>query len=334
MKEPIVEHYREHYPMTFYSQSLTTILNSFREFSSENDPLSCLESIPICIVKLHYYQVLKSTQFFLVITGMVILILTIVVLLIANTKVKLLFSTLTTLVFISTFIIENYIKVFKSDLQYIDIKIRSRKYYIQRKISNQNSSEIASLFNSLKERDGIYNFEIDNQATKGFSEAYFLHHLNQWFAFPWRILEHCRFEDDRGYTPTADFILINDDLKLGIDIEIDEPYSFVESMPIHLAEDPKYIYRDKFFLSLGYIVIRFAEYQIATYPHYCCAHIVKVLNQFLDQDTRILQPDLIEIESLTPQQWRVKTWTCSESQKMADNKVRDLYLEPVRLFNS
>ena len=189
------------------------------------------------------------------------------------------------------------------------------------------------MLNTLDKRDSIYDFKINNDAEKGFSEAYFLNYLNQWFLSPWRIIEHCQFEDEQGYTPTADFILINDDLKLAVDLEIDEPYSFKGSLPIHLVEDPKYIYRDKFFLKLGYIVIRFAEYQIAKHPDYCCFHIARVLNQFMDQDTKIALPNSINIEPLTPQEWKVKTWTQRESQIMADNQIRDAYLEPVKAFN-
>ena len=116
-------------------------------------------------------------------------------------------------------------------------------------------------------------------------------------------------------------------------MEIDEPYTLKESMPIHLVEDRKYIIRDKFFLRLGYIVIRFAEYQIAKYPDYCCLHIVRVLNQFLDRDMKISFPPSTEIKPLKPQDWRVKAWTQRESQIMATNKIRDRYLEPVKAFN-
>ena len=104
-------------------------------------------------------------------------------------------------------------------------------------------------------------------------------------------------------------------------------------MPIHLVEDRKYIIRDKFFLRLGYIVIRFAEYQIAKYPDYCCLHIVRVLNQFLDRDLKLSVPHATEIQPLKSQDWKVKTWTQRESQIMAANKIRDRYLEPVKAFN-
>ena len=155
-----------------------------------------------------------------------------------------------------------------------------------------------------------------NLPIKDYQRAYFLSYLSKWYVYPWRILEHCQFEEN-NYTPTADFILIYDDLKLGIDLEIDEPYTLKESLPIHLVEDEKYIYRDKFFLNLGYIVIRFAEYQIALYPDYCCLHIARTVNQFLDQDLKITIPDSTNITPLKPEEWRVKTWTQQESKIMA-----------------
>jgi hypothetical protein len=80
-------------------------------------------------------------------------------------------------------------------------------------------------------------------------------------------------------------------------------------------------------------VIRFAEYQIAMHPDYCCLHIARVLNQFLDRDTKIALPNSTNIEPLTSQEWKVKTWTKRESQIMADNHIRHTYLEPVKAFN-
>ena len=56
-------------------------------------------------------------------------------------------------------------------------------------------------------------------------------------------------------------------------------------------------------------MIRFAEYQIAKYPDYCCLHIVRVLNQFLDRDMKIGIPHETEIQPLKPQDWKVKTWS-------------------------
>lgn len=228
---------------------------------------------------------------------------------------------------------QKYKTKLKKELIIIEAKLLSRQYFIQPKSSTKTHLSATSLLlDSLAERESIYNFQLDDSANKGLSESYYLSYLQKWFADPWRIIEHCQFQGER-YTPTADFILINDNLKLAIDLEIDEPYTLKEATPIHLVEDRKYITRDQFFLGLGYIVIRFAEYQIAQYPDYCCLHIVRVLNQFLDRDLKINLPHSTKIKPLQPQDWRVKTWTQKESQIMAANKIRDRYLEPVKAFN-
>ena len=274
-------------------------------------------------------------QFYLGSIAVIFFVFSITISLVFSHPVEIYLFILNILFFLSYFSLQIYEQNLKNNLRQIDQKIISRKYFIKQLENKTNNSKSKTVFllNTLDKRDSIYDFNINNDAEKGFSEAYFLSYLNKWFVYPWRIIEHCQFEDEQGYTPTADFILINDDLKLAVDLEIDEPYSFKESLPIHVVEDPKYIYRDKFFLKLGYIVIRFAEYQIAKHPDYCCLHIARVLNQFLDKDTKIALPSSINIKPLTPQEWKVKTWTQRESQIMADNQIRDAYLEPVKAFN-
>jgi hypothetical protein len=334
MEELIVEQHREYYPMTFYPECLTEILDRFKKPQLNNNHTFCLEPISICIPKIHYYGQLKLIQFYLGSITVIIFVFSITVSLLFSYTVGIFIFLFNILFFISYLIVQIYEQNLKKDLRQIEQKITSRKYFIKQLKNNTNNSKSNTVFllNTLDKRDSIYDFNINDDAEKGFSEAYFLSYLNKWFPYPWRIIEHCQFEDEQGYTPTADFILINDDLKLAVDLEIDEPYSFKESLPIHLVEDPKYIYRDKFFLKLGYIVIRFAEYQIAKHPDYCCLHIARVLNQFLDRDTKIALPNSINIEPLTPQEWKVKTWTQRESQIMADNHIRDTYLEPVHAF--
>ncbi|MEL6439166.1 MAG: hypothetical protein AAFQ80_07950 [Cyanobacteria bacterium J06621_8] len=180
-------------------------------------------------------------------------------------------------------------------------------------------------------REGIYSF-VYNRAKEGITESYFLSYLDIWLGHlpSWRVLQHCQFQDEYCYT--ADFTLINDDLKLGVNLEIDEPYTLKDRTPIHLFEDRKYAFRDNFFLSLGFIVIRFAEYQIVKYPDNCCLYIVKILNQFLDPNYEIPIPSTAQIFSITNCQWQVKSWNRRESEVSAMNNVRELYLKPSGLI--
>lgn len=333
MEKPIVEQCREYYPMTFYPESLSKILTRVNGVREQNNSSFYLEPIPLIIKQIHYYNEIGLRQFFLgSLTGF-LLVLAIISMLLLNKATAIAFLICSSIIFLSYCSLQTYKNNLRKELVVIDQKLSSRQYIIKAKSSKNTQAKLFNLLvNSLAARENIYNFKIDDSANKGLSESYFLSYLQKWFDYPWRIIEHCQFQGER-YTPTADFILINDDLKLGIDLEIDEPYTLKESMPIHLVEDRKYIIRDKFFLGLGYIVIRFAEYQIAQYPDYCCLHIVRVLNQFLDRELKISIPQATDIQPLKPQDWRIKTWTQRESQIMAANKIRDRYLEPVKAFN-
>ena len=349
MEKPIVEQCREYYPMTFYSDSLSEILTRVNRVQEQKNSAFCLEPIPLIIKQIHYYNEIGLSQFFFGSLTIFLLLVVIINILLSNRTISLAFLIFSLLGFLCSCSLKIYKNNLRKELVVIDQKLSSRQYTIKNDFSNNTKIKLSSLLlNSLAARENIYNFKIDDSANKGLSESYFLSYLQKWFDqrseitpsfyggvisdYPWRIIEHCQFKGER-YTPTADFILINDDLKLGIDLEIDEPYTLKESMPIHLVEDRKYIIRDKFFLRLGYIVIRFAEYQIAKYPDYCCLHIVRVLNQFLDRDMKLSVPPSTEIQPLKSQDWRVKAWTQRESQIMATNKIRDRYLEPVKAFN-
>lgn len=333
MEKLIVEQCRESYPMTFYSDSLSKILAKFNGIEKHNNFTFKLEPIPLTIKQIHYYNEISLMQFCCGGLTIFLLAVTIIIILLFNQSIAIAFLLFTSIGFLGYCSLQRYKSNLRKELINIEQRLLNRQYIIEDKSSINTKIKLSNLLlDSLAERENIYNFKIDDSANKGLSESYFLSYLQKWFDYPWRIIEHCQFQGER-YTPTADFILINDNLKLGIDLEIDEPYTLKESMPIHLVEDRKYIIRDKFFLRLGYIVIRFAEYQIAKYPDYCCLHIVRVLNQFLDRDMKISIPHETEIQPLKPQDWKVKTWTQRESQIMAANKIRDRYLEPVKAFN-
>ena len=62
MEELIVEQHREYYPMTFYPECLTEILDQFKKPQLKNNPTFCLEPISICIPKIHYYGTVKLIQ--------------------------------------------------------------------------------------------------------------------------------------------------------------------------------------------------------------------------------------------------------------------------------
>ncbi|MEY2832688.1 MAG: hypothetical protein RLZZ574_1946 [Cyanobacteriota bacterium] len=324
-----VEQNRNFYPMTFYPESLTIISKQLNPELSNNKFI--LETLPITIRDIHYINELKLRRFQIGLLSLIALIISLAIYYITRNLIVLSIIFTSLLGFLGYLSLENKINKIKNQLLELDRKIINREYNLKFSFIPQNPSHL--LINSLATRESIYDFEIDESAKKGIAEAYFLTYLKKWFQYPWRILEHCKFGAER-YTPTADFILINNDFNLGLDIEIDEPYTLKELQPIHLVENRQYIVRDKFFLELGCIVVRFAEYQIAKYPDYCCLHIARILNQYLESSIKISIPDSTEIVPLKPEQWKVKSWTFREAQIMANDKVRDQYLEAVKNFNS
>ena len=114
----------------------------------------------------------------------------------------------------------------------------------------------------------------------GVSEAYFYEFLNHYF--PGMIHRNLALGDPikqhkRPYEP--DFVYIDKNSNLYIDIEIDEPYFYDaqtrQLKPCHI-QDQK---RDEFFLGAGWVVIRFSEYQIVSQPTSCCKLIAGVIAQ-------------------------------------------------------
>jgi hypothetical protein len=114
------------------------------------------------------------------------------------------------------------------------------------------------------------------------------------------------------YTP--DFTLICPKTGLHIDIEIDEPYSIKEKLPIHFIDcgDEK---RDNFFLDHNWCVIRFSEFQIIKNPDDCLQTIKSVYNSLLT-----MKPTYTT--ELVPE----RRWTYEDSYILQSKKYREGYL--------
>ncbi|PSB14133.1 hypothetical protein C7B65_26755 [Phormidesmis priestleyi ULC007] len=102
-----------------------------------------------------------------------------------------------------------------------------------------------------------------------------------------------------SYTFTPDVILHIPSLNLWIDIEVDEPWFLSDSgqkEPIHyIGKDD---YRDQQFYDARWIVIRFAEEQIAKQPASCAKEVAKLLSLFNVDASQLFQttPDLKPVE--------------------------------------
>ena len=124
----------------------------------------------------------------------------------------------------------------------------------------------------------------------------------------------------RPYEPDIALVYSENGLNVRIDIEIDEPYAAITNKPTH------YIgcgdeFRDMNLNDLGWIVIRFSEKQVHQQTMQCIrciARIIKSINQSFEisseiENAGILRPD--------------KRWTMLDAQKMANDKVREGYLQ-------
>ncbi|NJL99936.1 MAG: UvrD-helicase domain-containing protein [Synechococcaceae cyanobacterium SM2_3_2] len=166
-----------------------------------------------------------------------------------------------------------------------------------------------------------------NQSTapSGLSEGFFLTFLDKYF--PNQIRSHLQVKHptiaDRYYSP--DFAFVDEQRRLLIDIEIDEPYAFDTQRVTHQqGADQK---RDNHFLSLGWVVVRFSEDQIITAPDSCCKALAIVVTD-ITGDKKILAP----FESV-PNLSQEPQWTLETGNQLLIGKSREQYRAKLSKFH-
>ena len=159
-------------------------------------------------------------------------------------------------------------------------------------------------------------------ARRGFSEANFQNYLQDIFnGYDLLILGDCNIlpvEDNRPFEPDI-AIICKKHPSIRIDIEIDEPYAAFTRKPIHYVgcgDD----FRDALLNNIGWIVIRFTEYQVFYNPKECAALIAQVLHYI--QPSMTLPIDFLSCS--TPKE--VERWTEIEAKVMASENIREKYL--------
>lgn len=192
---------------------------------------------------------------------------------------------------------------------------RSNLIQYNKMISSILSNTNIRIYRELKKKESLLlTFDAkksDRDTLKGRHENFFYNYLIKQFGD--KILNDLEFELPNGNAFVPDFAYVDKKTGLCIDIEIDEPYTIDddEKIPIHYsgADD----YRNKFFASKGWFVVRFAEIQIARYPKYCCDYIENIISYItegIDIPTFILNVD---------------TWNYSDSILMIKDNFRDNY---------
>ncbi|NUQ26594.1 MAG: hypothetical protein HUU34_21825 [Saprospiraceae bacterium] len=116
----------------------------------------------------------------------------------------------------------------------------------------------------------------------------------------------------KSYFP--DFVYICNKTGLHIDIEIDEPYSMIDKIPIHFIDSSDFE-RNEFFLNQNWSVIRFSELQVVKQPDECINLISNYVNSI------IMKQQLFEHELNQDSRW-----TYEQALVMANKNYRNEYL--------
>jgi hypothetical protein len=160
-------------------------------------------------------------------------------------------------------------------------------------------------------------------AQEGATESFFLSHLRELlpslctvqgvpFAIPGSKLRY-----------SCDFIAVHPETGIAADIEIDEPYVGTNNhygKPHHCFDCNRDNNRNQFFIQGNWIVIRFAEEQIALQPAACCKLIARIFAEVIS-DSKITAPLKTFPDLLPVKQWNTKTATA-----MARDNYRQTYL--------
>lgn len=147
------------------------------------------------------------------------------------------------------------------------------------------------------------------ETLKGRYEPFFHNHLKAKFGY--KIFDNLEFQLPNSKAFVPDFAYVDKSSGLCIDIEIDEPYTSENQIPIHCIGDDDY--RNNYFLSKGWFVIRFAEIQIAKHPDQCCDYIDSIIRH-------ISEGTDFELFSVP-----VNCWNYSDAMEMIKNNLRNSY---------
>lgn len=159
-------------------------------------------------------------------------------------------------------------------------------------------------------------------ARRGYMEKTFHIYLKNMFSgSKLLIIDDCAILPAENYRPYEPDIAIIDieHPSIRIDIEIDEPYSAITNKPIHYigcGDD----FRDMNLNNLGWIVVRFTEYQVKSNMQDCASFIAKLIHSL--NPSKPLPKSLLEHNIPQTQ----KRWTEIEAMVMASEKVREKYL--------
>ena len=157
---------------------------------------------------------------------------------------------------------------------------------------------------------------------KGKTEKFFFSELNK--RFLGKIFVDCAIQPYRNSLPyQPDFTFQDLETNLHIDIEIDEPYVLNTFEPIHFMENGEHSdeKRDSVFNEYNWIVIRFTEFQVVSYPKECCDFIQKIIDSVSNND------EIFEVKNYF--KYKTSAWTKNNSYEMMSTAYRETYLKKI-----
>lgn len=209
---------------------------------------------------------------------------------------------------------KNKKNAFEKELQLFPERIVEHKKRVEEILSPENLKRYrAQELHRLLSQTGTVGL-LDRVVNQGKYEQHFLGFLNRYF--PGKIITSVSLGYfNNPYAP--DFAFIDKESDLHIDIEIDEPYILHSKKPIHYIGSDKR--RNLYFESQKWVVIRFAEEQVAKHPESCCKVIAQTIYEIIG-DSRYIQ-SLNKFNYLE----KVSHWTYEDSLNLASQNYRDTY---------
>lgn len=183
----------------------------------------------------------------------------------------------------------------------------------ERKVRDVLSDTSLSIFREIERKKRLYpssrGDELKREVQKGRHEVFFVKKLKD--AFGDKITDKIEFTLPNGNAFVPDATYIDSSTGLCIDIEVDEPYTIPEGVPIHYIGGPDE-YRNSFFSDKGWFVIRFAEEQIAKHSNECISFIKNFISNLM-------------IGRIPSFDYPVDQWTKGDAYLMSECNYRQSY---------
>ncbi|NJN23437.1 MAG: hypothetical protein HC810_02275 [Acaryochloridaceae cyanobacterium RL_2_7] len=124
----------------------------------------------------------------------------------------------------------------------------------------------------------------DSRARRGWSEATFQDYLEEFFPNKIRTGETVYRPQTQRFPYTPDFIYFDPDTGLHINIEIDEPYAYLNRKPTHFIGYDKDETRNQRMLERKWLIVRFSEEQVVKWPESCCKTVAATIASVVGND--------------------------------------------------